>query len=159
MERKYFALILIVLGLIILAFPLLGLIPLSLLTGFIVLILGLGLILAGINDMGMSKGIGIVEIILGIIALILGIGIIFSPGLFAWLLGFIIWIVGLFLIISGIIGVIVNTGGFKWNGVISIIIGIIYLIIGNLIADPVILGALIGLWLLITGILMLLVKE
>ena len=153
------ALILIVLGIIVLFFPILGLIPLSLITGFIVLFLGIGLLLAGIAEMGESIGLGIVELILGIIALILGIGFIFNPGLFSWLVGFIVWIVGLFLIIAGIVGIFTKVGGSRWNGVIALAIGILYVIVGNLIADPLILGALIGLWLLITGILMLFTKD
>lgn len=159
MEKNGTALILIVLGLIVLAFPLLGIIPLSLLTGFIVLFLGLGLLLAGLMDMGESASVGIVQIILGIIALILGIGFIFNPGLFSWLIGFIVWITGLFLVIAGIIGIFTKAGDSRWNGVIALIIGIIYIVIGTFIANPVILGALIGLWLLITGILMLVMKE
>lgn len=159
MEKNGTAIILIILGLIVLAFPLLGIIPLSLITGFIVLFLGIGLLIAGIAEMGESIGLGILELILGIIALILGIGFIFNPGLFSWLIGFIIWIVGLFLIIAGIVGVFTKTGGSRWNGVIALIIGIIYVIVGTFVADPVVLGVLIGLWLLITGILMLFMKE
>ena len=159
MEIKGSAIILIILGLIVLAFPLLGIIPLSLITGFIVLFLGIGLLLAGIAEMGESAGLGILEIILGIIALILGIGFIFNPGLFSWLVGFIVWIVGLFLIIAGIMGIFTKAGGSRWNGVVALIIGILYVIIGVFVANPVDLGVLIGLWLLITGIIMLFVKE
>jgi uncharacterized membrane protein HdeD (DUF308 family) len=159
MQKTGTALVLIILGLIVLAFPLLGLIPLSLITGFLVLILGIGLIIGGIVQIGESAALGILIIILGIIALILGIGFIFNPGLFSWLVGFIVWIVGLFLIIAGIIGILSKAGGSRWNGVVAVIIGIIYIIVGTLIKDPVILGALIGLWLLISGIVMLFMKE
>lgn len=161
MQKKAIALILMVLGIIVLAFPLLGLIPLSVITGFLVLILGIGLLISGLMELeiGESTSVGLLELVLGIIALVLGIGFIFNPGLFSWLAGFIVWIVGLFLIISGIVGVIVNTGGYKWSGVISIVIGLIYLVVGILIANPIILGILIGAWLLIYGILMLLVKD
>lgn len=159
MEKNGSAIILIILGLIVLAFPLLGIIPLSLITGFIVLFLGIGLLLAGIAEMGESASLGILEIVLGIIALILGIGFIFNPGLFSWLVGLIVWIVGIFLIIAGIMGIFTNAGGSRWNGVIALIIGILYVIIGTFVANPIILGALIGLWLLITGIIMLFVKE
>ena len=159
MQKTGTALVLIILGLIVLAFPLLGLIPLSLITGFLVLILGIGLLIGGIAQIGESAGSGILLIILGIIALILGIGFIFNPGLFSWLVGFIVWIVGLFLIIAGIIGIMSKAGGSRWNGVVAVIIGVIYIIVGILIKDPVILGALIGLWLLISGIVMLFMKE
>ncbi len=159
MQKTGTALVLIILGLIVLAFPLLGLIPLSLITGFLVLILGIGLLIGGIAQIGESAGSGILLIILGIIALILGIGFIFNPGLFSWLVRFIVWIVGLFLIIAGIIGIMSKAGGSRWNGVVAVIIGAIYIIVGILIKDPVILGALIGLWLLISGIVMLFMKE
>ncbi|WJI09216.1 DUF308 domain-containing protein [Methanobacterium sp. CWC-01] len=159
MQKTGTALVLIILGLVVLAFPLLGLIPLSLITGFLVLILGIGLLIGGIIQIGESAGLGILEIILGIIALILGIGFIFNPGLFSWLVGFIVWIVGLFLILAGIIGILSKSGGSRWNGVIAIIIGAVYVIVGTWIKDPVILGALIGLWLLISGIIMLFMKE
>jgi uncharacterized membrane protein HdeD (DUF308 family) len=145
--------------LIVLAFPLLGLIPLSLITGFAVLFLGVGLLLSGIAEMGESAGLGILEIIFGIIALILGIGFIFNPGLFSWLVGFIIWIIGLFLIIAGIMGIITKAGDSRWNGVIALIIGILYIAIGYLVADPMILGVLIGLWLLLSGIFMVFMKK
>ena len=52
MQKMASALILIVLGLIVMAFPLLGLIPISVLTGFIVLILGIGLLIGGIMEIG-----------------------------------------------------------------------------------------------------------
>ena len=88
MQKMDIALILIILGLIVIAFPALGLVPIAVLSGFLVLMLGIGLILAGISEMGESEGagMGILVLILGIIALILGIGFIFSPALFAWVL-------------------------------------------------------------------------
>lgn len=159
MEKNSIAFLLIILGLIVLFCPILGIIPFSIITGFIVLFLGIGLLISGISEMGESAGLGILEIILGIIALILGIGFIINPGWFSWLVGFIVWIVGLFLIIAGIMGVLSKTGGSRWNGIIALIIGIIYLIIGTFVANPLILGALIGFWLLISGILMLFTKE
>lgn len=159
MEKNGTAIVLIILGLLVMAFPLVGIIPLSVITGFVVLFLGIGLLMLGIAEMGESIGVGILVLILGIIALILGIGFIFNSALFSWLVGFIIWIVGLFLIIAGIIGIFTKEGGSRWNGVVALIIGILYIIVGTLVKDPMILGVLIGLWLLITGILMFFIKE
>ncbi len=159
MENTGNAWVFIILGIFILLFPLLGLIPFSVITGLIAVILGIGLLIVGLREMKENAGLGIVEVIFGIIAFILGLGFIINPGLFSWLIGFLVWIVGLFLIIAGIIGLFTKAGGNRWNGIIAIIIGIIYIIIGNLITDPRVLGALIGLWLLITGILMLFQKE
>jgi uncharacterized membrane protein HdeD (DUF308 family) len=153
------ALVLIILGLMVLAFPMLGTIPVSVIYGFIILLLGIGLIVAGLFEMGENAALGTLELILGIIALVLGVGCIFHPGLFSRVLGFLVWIIGLFLVFAGIFGAIVKTGGSRWNGVAAIVIGLLFMVFGHFMANPVILGALIGLWLIIAGISMLVVKE
>ncbi len=149
----------IILGLFVLIFPLLGVIPLTVVTGLIVLILSIGLLINGLKEMDENANLGILELILGVIAFLLGLGFIINPGLFSLLLGAIVWIVGIFLIISGIMGIFTKTGDGRWNGVIAIVIGLIYIIVGNLIVDPRVLGALIGLWLILIGILMLFQKD
>ncbi|UTB33305.1 MAG: DUF308 domain-containing protein [Methanobacterium sp. ERen5] len=156
MQKLGSAIVLIILGIIVMAFPLIGVVPAAVLTGFLVLVLGLGLLFSGIVEMGDSVGLGILEVLLGIIALVLGIGFIFNPALFSFVAGLIVYIVGIFLIIVGIIGVITKAGDSRWNGVVALIIGLLYVIVGTLFAsNPIYLGILIGLWLLIMGIMML----
>lgn len=159
MDRKNgSALILIVLGLIIIAFPVLGIVPFSVLTGLAVLFLGVGLITAGLTTLDENRTMGIVELTLGVLAIILGIGFIFNPSLFSIVAAVFVFIAGLFLIISGIVAISTRVGGNIWTGLIAIILGIVYLIVAIYIANPLYLGLLIGLWLLITGILMLFQK-
>lgn len=153
------ALVLIILGLVVVAFPVLGLVSASIIYGFIILLLGIGLIVAGLWEMEESAGLGIVELVLGIIALILGIGCIFNPDLFSRAVGFLTWIIGLLLVIAGIVGVITKAGGNRWNGVAGIAIGILFMAFGQFLAIPAVLGVLIGAWLLITGIMMLVGRE
>lgn len=110
MQKMAIALILIIFGLIVIAFPFLGLIPISVLSGFLILMLGFGLILTGIFKMGENDPpVGIIMLILGTIALILGIGISFNPILFTSIESFIVWIMGLFLIIEGIARILSRT--------------------------------------------------
>jgi uncharacterized membrane protein HdeD (DUF308 family) len=109
--------------------------------------------------MGTSVSMGIVELILGILALILGVGFIFNPGLFSFVAALFVFIAGIFLIIAGIFDIWNKAGGSIWLGVINLVLGIIYLIIAYFIKNPLFLGILIGLWLLIVGILMLLQKD
>ncbi|MCZ3366959.1 MULTISPECIES: DUF308 domain-containing protein [Methanobacterium] len=154
MQTKTSGLILIVLGLIIIAFPLLGILPFSLLLGISVLFLGIGLLIAGVIGIRASTTMGVVELILGIIALILGIGIIINPGFFSFLVALLIYIAGIFLIIIGIMAFFAKIRN-KWVSIVPIILGLIYILIGSIVADPFYLGALIGIWLLITGIIML----
>ncbi|MEN6553225.1 MAG: DUF308 domain-containing protein [Methanobacterium sp.] len=154
MQTKTSGLILIVLGLIIIAFPLLGILPFSLLLGISVLFLGIGLLIAGVIGIRASTTMGVVELILGIIAIILGIGIIINPGFFSFLVALLIYIAGIFLIIVGIMAFFAKIRN-KWVSIVPIILGLIYILIGSIVADPFYLGALIGIWLLITGIIML----
>lgn len=155
MDRKVgSALILIILGLIIIAFPVLGIVPFSVMTGLALLFLGIGLIAIGITTLDDNSLRGIVELTLGVIALILGLGFIFNPSLFSFVAAIFVFIAGLFLIISGIVAVITRVGGNIWTGLITTILGIIYLILAIYVANPFYFGLLIGLWLIITGILM-----
>ena len=82
MQKMGVALILIVLGLIVIVISLLSLVPVSLISIFLLTMLGIGLILDGIYEISEIDGssLGIPLLILGIISLILGIGFIFNFG-------------------------------------------------------------------------------
>jgi len=155
MQRMGIAIILIILGLIVLAFPILGVIPIALITGGLILLFSIGLLLGGIFAINENIPLGILLIILGLLSLIIGIEFIFNPDLFAFLAGLLIYIIGIFFIIIGIIGIITNS---SWNGAFPIIMGLLYIILGSIITNPLHLGILIGLWLLIMGIIMLFAK-
>ncbi len=68
MQKMGIAIILIILGLIVLAFPVLGVVPAAVITGFLVLLFGLGMLFGGLFEISESVSLGILEIILGIIA-------------------------------------------------------------------------------------------
>ncbi len=159
MQKNTMAIVLIILGIIVLTLPILGVLPLSILTGFGVAFLGLGLIIAGLINRELNSGLGLLEMVLGIISLVLGLGFILNPGLFSFVAGLLVYMAGLFLIIVGIVVTLSKTGGNYWNGIVAIIIGLIYLLFGYFISDPFYLGMLIGFWLLITGILMFLQEK
>ncbi len=153
MQKIVFALVLIILGLITMAFPLLDLIPVSIISGFLVLMLGTGLLLAGILKMNQSEGasLGIPLFILGIILLILGIEFISNPALFAWAYGFSVWIMGISLIIAGIFRIISKAGDNRC-GVKDMTFGLLILLVGLFLTTYTwFLGVLIGLWLITTG--------
>ena len=158
MGRNATGILLIILGLIVLVVPLAGLITVSLLTGFALALLGIGLLIFGVRDMKESAALGIVEIILAIIAILFGIGFMVYPGFFSFVAGLLIYLAGIFLIIIGLIGIFTAKGA-RWNAVITLIIGLIYLVLGYLVSNPFYLGILIGLWLLIVGIMTLLQKD
>lgn len=158
MGKNASGILLIILGLIVLALPLAGLIAVSLLTGFALALLGVAFLIFGYRDMQESTGLGVVDIVLGIIALIFGVGFIVSPGLFAFVAGLLIYIAGVFLIIMGLIAAFTSKEA-RLSGIVSLVIGLIYLILGYLVSDPFYLGILIGFWLLIVGIMNVLQKD
>lgn len=154
MQKMDVALILIVLGLIVIVISLLSLVPVSLISIFLLTMFGIGLILDGIYEISEIDGasLGIPLLILGIISLILGIGFIFNFPLMTELAGFIIWIIVLFLIITSIIRIL-SKNGDKRCGVKDIIIGLLILLVGIFLVTYLwLIGILVGLWILTTGI-------
>lgn len=143
----------IILGLVVIAFPLLTTVTVSLFAGLLVLMIAIWLFIVGISEFEISKTSSILNLILGIIALIFGIGLIINPAIFSFIAGLTLYLAGFFLIVTGIIALLDGmTRKYAWAGILGIILGIIYIILGAYAFNPVNLGILIGLWLIITGI-------
>lgn len=158
MKSESISIIAIILGIIIIAFPMLGVIGASSILGLSILLMSIFLLVTGVSEIDYSKTKCILYIILGIAMLILALGLIFNPSLFAFLAALTIYLAGLFLIIIGLIVLVTSREtryGF-WIGIVGIVLGLLYIVIGTYVQDPVILGSLIGLWLILAGILNLL---
>ena len=157
-KQTTISIIAIILGIITIAFPMLGVIAAADLLGLSVLLLAIFLLANGVSEVEYNTTRGLLNTILGLIMLIISLGLIFNPSIFAFLTALTIYLAGIFLIIIGLIVIVGNRDnkyGF-WMGILGIVLGVIYIIIGTYINDPLILGSLIGIWLLVTGILNLL---
>ena len=157
-KQTTISIIAIILGIITIAFPMLGVIAAADILGLSVLLLAIFLLANGVSEVEYNTTRGLLNTILGLIMLIISLGLIFNPSIFAFLTALTIYLAGIFLIIIGLIVIVGNRDnkyGF-WMGILGIILGVIYIIIGTYINNPLILGSLIGIWLLITGILNLL---
>ena len=157
-KQTSISIIAIILGIITIAFPMLGVIAAADILGLSVLLLAIFLLTNGVSEVDYNTTRGLLNIILGIIMLIISLGLIFNPSIFAFLTALTIYLAGIFLIIIGLIVIVGNRDnkyGF-WIGILGIVLGVIYIIIGTYIKNPVILGLLIGIWLLVTGVLNLL---
>lgn len=143
----------IILGLIIIAFPFLTAVTVSIFAGVVVLLIAIWLLVAGISELEISRTAGILNVILGIIALIFAIGLIINPAILSFIVGLTLYLAGIFMIIAGLIALVDGMQRkYAWAGVLGIILGIIYIILGTYAFNPVNLGFLIGIWLIITGI-------
>lgn len=152
------AIILIILGIISLSFPLVMTMTFGVLSGFIFLMVSLLLFITASNVFKYNRTSGILSLILAIICLIFSLLIIFSPSAVSIFTGFLVYIIGFIMILDGIFYIILAKS-FKplsIMGIITLIFGILYIIIGSYIYNPVNLGIVIGIWLLLTGLLSLL---
>ncbi|HMK53852.1 MAG TPA: DUF308 domain-containing protein [Methanobacteriaceae archaeon] len=146
----------IILGIILIAAPVVGVAAIGLISGVVLLGTGAWLLITGISERKQDKTFGIVYLALGIIGVIVGILFLLNlPSIAA----FGIWtyiITGIILIIAGIMALFIGTSQNKykkWIGILGIIIGSIYIIVGYFAINPIILGIIIGLGFLIYGIL------
>ena len=147
------SIIAIILGIIIIACPMFGLITVDLLFGISILFIGAFCIIVGYAGIS-SKTNNMLNLIVGILLIIFAILLIIYPSLFAFLAAFIIYIAGILLVILGVINIIANKNSIGlYVGLFSVIMGILYIIFGYFIADPFVLGVLIGVWLLVSGIM------
>jgi membrane protein HdeD len=147
----------IVFGLILLIFPEFGLWTLTAVLGFILLLIGLGLLAFGAFTYHASKVAGVAFLVLGVLGLIVGVGLFGNVGAFATLAGLGLYIGGFLLIITGLIQMLKPWTRFSREvGLIGIIMGALYLILGSFAVDPRGLSFLMGIWLIIAGVTSLL---
>lgn len=155
MKNKIVCLLSIIFGIMIISFPLLGVITPSAIIGLSVLFISIYSLMTGISIIDYNKSGAIADISLGVILLLISIGLIFNPAIFSFLAGISLYLAGIILIIAGVVSLINNRNskyGF-YIGIIGIILGVCYIIIGSYTSNPIILGTLIGIWLIISGIM------
>lgn len=155
MKTKFISLLAIILGLIIIIFPIMGFIGVSALISLSVLLTSIYLLVVGVSIIDYNKTGAILDLILGIILLLLSICLIFNPALLGFLAEITLYLAGIMLIIVGLVSLINNRQsryGF-YIGIAGVVLGLLYIIIGTYISNPIILGTLIGIWLVISGIL------
>lgn len=157
MRKEFVSIFAIFFGALIIALPVLGVVAAGELLGFSILLISIFLLVLGVAGMDYKKWTSLLYIFLGVVMLLFSIGLIFKPVLFSSIAEILFYLAGIFLIIIGVIS-LVNNRTSKYGfiiGIVAILIGVIYIIVGALVSDPIILGYLIGIWLVITGILRL----
>lgn len=144
----------IILGLLVMAFPLISVFTASVLAGFTIMILGIWLFVQSFETWGTNKAMSIAALILGILAVVVGIGLFGKIVAFSIFVSLWIYIGGLFLIITGIMSLFADgSTASKGAGGLGIVLGILYMILGMYAWNPYYLALLIGLWLVIAGIM------
>ena len=157
MKTKFISLLAIILGLMIIIFPVMGLIGVADLIGLSILLISIYLLVVGVAIIDYNKTGAILDLILGMVLLFLSICLIFHFSILGALAQITLYLAGIMLIVVGVVSLINNRQsryGF-YIGIAGVVLGLLYIVVGTYISDPIILGVLIGMWLVISGILKL----
>lgn len=157
-NKTLLGIIAIILGILIIIFPLASSFIFSIILGISFLFLGIYYLIEGYNFWNYSKAGSILYLIIGIISVILGLALMFSILGFDLFVGFYFYIIGFMLLISGIIRTISN--GFKSISILSIILGILMIILGAFaMLDPLFVPIFVGISVIIEGIDLIFLEE
>lgn len=157
MKSKFISLLAILLGLMIIIFPVMGVIGVSELIGLSILLISIYLLVVGVSIIDYNKSGAILDLILGMILLFLSISLIFNFAILGFLSEITLYLAGIMLIIVGVVSLLNNRQsryGF-YIGIAGVVLGLLYIVIGTYVRNPIVLGTLIGIWLVISGILRL----
>ena len=157
MKSKFISLLAILLGLMIIIFPVMGVIGVSELIGLSILLISIYLLVVGVAIIDYNKTGAILDLALGMILLFLSICLIFNFAILGFLSESTLYLAGILLIIVGVVSLLNNRQsryGF-YIGIAGVVLGLLYIIIGTYIVNPIVLGTLIGIWLVISGVLKL----
>lgn len=161
LNEKTTAAIMIILGIIALIFPMISIKSIGLSSGFIVLLIAVGLLISGLAQISVSKLYGVLSILFSVICIAFAHQLMFNPALVSSLINFIVYLVGFIMIVIGILALFSGSvfKPFSLIGITTIVFGIITIITGIFINDPKILGFIIGIWLIVSGIVSLVADK
>lgn len=155
MNDKNVSVLMIILGLIALLFPIVSTQTIGVFTGLVVGLVAIGLLFTGILTFAATRIFGLLSIVFAFICFLFSYNLMFNPEVVSSLISFIIYIIGFIMIVMGILAVM-NASMFvqlKSVGITTLIFGIITLFVGVFMNDPAILGSIIGIWLIVSGLL------
>ncbi|WP_321423489.1 DUF308 domain-containing protein [uncultured Methanobacterium sp.] len=144
----------IILGLIVIIFPLVSVLTFSVLMGLGIIFLGIWFFAQSFHVWEKNLAAGIADLLLGIIAVLFGIVFLGDVRVFEFLTFLALYIVGLFLIIAGFMALFSGKDlKSRGIGILGIIFGILYFIVGIYVANPLFLAIILGAFLILAGIM------
>ncbi|MDR0912648.1 MAG: DUF308 domain-containing protein [Methanobrevibacter sp.] len=162
MENKnLLGILMVIFGLVLMAFPFITETVLSVLAGISFLILGIYFIMSGVGVFDSSKISSILNIIFGIFSFILGLFLMGNIILFNFIASFYIIVFGVLYIISGLSGVFTRVTPFgRGSSIVLLILGILTIVLGYFaLIDPIFIAIILGVGLIIDGVAFLFAKS
>jgi uncharacterized membrane protein HdeD (DUF308 family) len=153
-KNVFIGILAIILGLIVIAFPLISVATFSVLAGIGIIAISVWLFIQSFKIWGKNLAAGIANMILAFIALAFGIVFIGNIKGFEFLTFLALYIVGFFILITGLTALFSDTGmKGKATGALGIVFGILFVVLGTYVGHPLVLAATIGIFLIIAGIM------
>lgn len=150
-KNLLFGILGILLGLIVIIFPLISIFTVNAIAGIGIIFIGIWIVVKSLKSDSIAAGVA--GLIVAVFAIMMGIVFIGDIKAFQFFSFIALYIVGFFIALAGVESLI-NGHGIqgKGTGIIGIIIGILFVVIGTYAANPLVLAALIGAFLIIAGI-------
>ncbi|WP_303235476.1 DUF308 domain-containing protein [Methanosphaera cuniculi] len=148
------SIILVILGLLSMIFPVVSTLTVDVITAFLLLFLAIVFFVTATEESDFSRWSAAVNILLGFLSIILCSLLLIHPLGVTIVISFCIYIFGFMLIIAGITS-LATSKSYKpklYSGLCSVIFGILYIILGMFVENPIYLGIIVGVWLILTGI-------
>jgi uncharacterized membrane protein HdeD (DUF308 family) len=148
----------ILLGLIVIVFPLISIFTVNAIAGIGLIFVGIWILLKSLKNSSIAAGVA--GLIVAVFAIMMGIVFIGDIKAFEFFSFIALYIVAFFLVLAGLESLISGKGiKGKGIGALGIVIGVIFAIIGTFAANPLVLATLIGAFLIIAGIIELFAPE
>ena len=153
-NTKLLGILLILLGIIFIAYPLVSASVVSIFAGLSLISLGLVLIFNAFSLWSIATGRSVLEVLLGFFLMLLGFMFFVDLAPLAFLTAYNFYLIAIILMIVGIFGIVYGEGISKWGSVLTLILGIIAFLLGVFaISDPLLIVVLIGVVLIVRGVL------
>ncbi len=148
----------ILLGIIVIVFPLISIFTVNAIAGIGIIFIGIWILIKSLKNDSLAAGVA--GLIVAVFAIMMGIVFIGDIKAFEFFTFIALYVVGFFIALAGITSLISGEGlKGKATGALGIIIGILFVIIGTYAANPLVLAALIGAFLIIAGIIEIIAPE
>ncbi len=142
----------IILGLIVILFPLISVFTINKIAGIGIIFLGIWFLAQSFKTGSFAAGIA--GILLAILSIAFGVVFIADIKALEFFTFVALYIVGFFIALAGITPLISGEGlKAKAIGALGVVIGIIFVVVGSYVGNPLVLAAVIGAFLIIAGLM------
>ncbi len=143
----------IIIGIFAFIYPISSVETASKVAGISTLLLSIYLITSSKKKMNSSKIIGVIMLLFGILLIYSAFNRFTSIYYYAYVVSILYYLTAVLAISSGIFALFYEKENkYRILGILGIILGIVYIVIGNLVHNPVYLGSIVGIYLIIFGL-------